>query len=178
MATVTKTYSELIDKPVIVYNFEVAEFHTYYVTDTGVLVHNSSKDKCSINTNQPKSSNEKDKLNYEIKPLDTDYRGTGITYRQALEEAFAKTGHAKEEFHVTKWARDLNGKSIPVEYETLNHTQVSMDIAHYSFDKNGVWNTGPDAPHIGWVIMDKKPKVVGHILIDHVPTGRDYAWSW
>ena len=39
-ATVTKTYGEQLDAPVIVYNFEVSEFHTYYVTDTGVLVHN------------------------------------------------------------------------------------------------------------------------------------------
>ena len=39
-ATVTKTYGEQLEQPVIVYNFEVSDFHTYYVTDTGVLVHN------------------------------------------------------------------------------------------------------------------------------------------
>ena len=29
------TYGEQLDEPVIVYNFEVSDFHTYYVTDTG-----------------------------------------------------------------------------------------------------------------------------------------------
>ena len=46
-ATITKTYGEQLDEPVIVYNFEVKDFHTYYVTDTGVLVHND--DKCNLN---------------------------------------------------------------------------------------------------------------------------------
>jgi len=32
-----------LDTPVLVYNFEVAEGHTYFVTDTGVLVHNGCK---------------------------------------------------------------------------------------------------------------------------------------
>jgi hypothetical protein len=44
-APVTDTYGEQLDEPVIVYNFEVSDFHTYYVTDTGVLVHNMSVDK-------------------------------------------------------------------------------------------------------------------------------------
>ena len=43
-ASVSDTYGEQLDEPVIVYNFEVQEFHTYYVTDTGVLVHNASVD--------------------------------------------------------------------------------------------------------------------------------------
>ena len=37
---------ELLESPVTVYNFEVEDFHTYYVGDTSVLVHN----KC---TNEP-----------------------------------------------------------------------------------------------------------------------------
>ena len=42
-ATITKTYGEQLAEPVIVYNFEVKDFHTYYVTNTGVLVHNANK---------------------------------------------------------------------------------------------------------------------------------------
>ena len=42
-ATITRTYGEQLEEPVIVYNFEVCDFHTYYVTDTGVLVHNANK---------------------------------------------------------------------------------------------------------------------------------------
>ncbi len=50
-ATVTKTYGEQLEQPVIVYNFEVSDFHTYYVTDTGVLVHNATLQSCSVDQN-------------------------------------------------------------------------------------------------------------------------------
>ena len=33
---------EILETPITVYNFEVAEFHTYYVTGSAILVHNSN----------------------------------------------------------------------------------------------------------------------------------------
>ena len=47
-ATITRTYGEQLDEPVIVYNFEVCDFHTYYVTKTGVLVHNANRVGCDV----------------------------------------------------------------------------------------------------------------------------------
>jgi len=38
---------EFLDDPVTVYNFEVADWHTYFVGDTGVLVHNANIQACS-----------------------------------------------------------------------------------------------------------------------------------
>lgn len=38
---VEKVQHEILESPVAVYNFQVADFHTYYVSDTGVLVHNT-----------------------------------------------------------------------------------------------------------------------------------------
>lgn len=35
-----------LDKPVTVYNFTVTDFHTYYVTDIGIWMHNT---KCNFN---------------------------------------------------------------------------------------------------------------------------------
>ena len=43
---ILKAELEELDEPVPVYNFEVEEFHTYYVSVTGVLVHN----KCEVVT--------------------------------------------------------------------------------------------------------------------------------
>ena len=40
---VEQVQHELLDAPVTVYNFQVEEYHTYYVTDAGVLVHNKCK---------------------------------------------------------------------------------------------------------------------------------------
>ena len=41
---VEKVQHEILEAPITVYNFQVADYHTYYVTDLGVLVHND----CSI----------------------------------------------------------------------------------------------------------------------------------
>ena len=43
---------EILSKPVIVYNFEVEDFHTYYVSALGVLVHNSCGGMNNIRTLQ------------------------------------------------------------------------------------------------------------------------------
>ena len=41
---VEKFNVELTDKPVMVYNFQVEDFHTYYAGGLGVLVHNAGKE--------------------------------------------------------------------------------------------------------------------------------------
>lgn len=38
---VEKVQHELLESPVKVYNFQVEDYHTYYVSDSGVLVHNT-----------------------------------------------------------------------------------------------------------------------------------------
>ncbi len=38
---VEKVQHEILEAPVTVYNFQVEDYHTYYVTDSGLLVHNS-----------------------------------------------------------------------------------------------------------------------------------------
>ena len=40
---VEQVQHELLEAPVKVYNFNVEDYHTYYVTDSGVLVHNSCR---------------------------------------------------------------------------------------------------------------------------------------
>ena len=40
-AVVENVQHEILERPIKVYNFEVEDFHTYYVGDTGVLVHNT-----------------------------------------------------------------------------------------------------------------------------------------
>ena len=40
---VEKVQHEILEAPIEVYNFQVEDYHTYYVTNTGVLVHNACK---------------------------------------------------------------------------------------------------------------------------------------
>ena len=42
---VEKVQHELLENPVKVYNFQVEDYHTYYVSESGVLVHNSCRPK-------------------------------------------------------------------------------------------------------------------------------------
>ncbi|MEC8009534.1 MAG: polymorphic toxin type 47 domain-containing protein [Pseudomonadota bacterium] len=133
------------------YNIEVADFHTYFVGESKVLVHN----ECSC------------KLRYEIKPQDKDWRGTGKTYKDALDDAFKETGLDKVGFEVTTWSKSKDGKSFPVEYRHKSGAEVNIDYPH---QKNG-----PDAPHVGWQTPGKRGNggaVRGHIILDEVPYGR------
>ena len=61
-APITKIFGEQLDEPVIVYNFEVSEFHTYYVTDTGVLVHNATLQGCKRGKDTEKNARELKKI--------------------------------------------------------------------------------------------------------------------
>ncbi len=40
---VEKVQHELLENPVKVYNFQVEDYHTYYVSESGVLVHNDCR---------------------------------------------------------------------------------------------------------------------------------------
>jgi RHS repeat-associated protein len=105
------------------------------------------------------------RIPYEMTPNDLDWRGTGKTYRDALSEAFKRTGVDEGQFTPEKWAPTAYGKDIPVEYKGPGGAEVSIDFAH---TKNG-----PDVPHVGWQSPGKGAnQQSGHILLDEVPAGR------
>ncbi|GAE91031.1 hypothetical protein JCM21531_4704 [Acetivibrio straminisolvens JCM 21531] len=84
-----------------------------------------------------------------------------------MEEAFKRTGVPKEKFEVTEWAKDVNGKSFPVEWRAKNGAEVNIDIGHTTH--------GPDVPHIGYQTGGKRNSggaIRGHILVDDVPINR------
>lgn len=45
---VEKVQHELLESPVKAYNFQVEDYHTYYVSDNGVLVHNSCSQRAAM----------------------------------------------------------------------------------------------------------------------------------
>jgi uncharacterized protein RhaS with RHS repeats len=103
---------------------------------------------------------------------DIDSRGTGKTYRDALDEAFKRTGIPRDQFEVTKWGKDQYGKSIPVEWQGPGGANVNMDIPSWNNVKpNGSLGEGPHAPHIGYQTPGK-PRTRGHIFVDLIPATR------
>ena len=63
---VEEVQHELLESPVKVYNFQVEDYHTYYVSDSGVLVHNT----CTKNHGNSLSTDKKTEL-YVLRDKDT-----------------------------------------------------------------------------------------------------------
>jgi|JI8StandDraft_1071087.scaffolds.fasta_scaffold156713_2 hypothetical protein len=104
---------------------------------------------------------------YKVKKdSDIDWRNSGKTFEDALQEAFKRTGVPKDQFSERKWAKDINGKSGVVEWRALGGAEVSIDAPHT--------NVGPDVFHIGFQSKGKgKDQTSGHIFLDCVPYFRD-----
>ena len=107
--------------------------------------------------------------NYKFKEgVDVDLRGKG-KYRDAIKDAFNKTGVPKENFEVTKWGKNKNGKSFPVEWRADNGAEVNIDLGH------SLHGDAPTVPHVGWQTGGKRANggvVRGHIFVDDVPYNR------
>ena len=99
---------------------------------------------------------------YPVKETDLDWRDSGKSFEEALEEAFRRTGIPKEQFVPKKWGKDINGKSGVVEWKGPRRSEVSVDAPH-EID-------GPDVFHIGFKALDADDqKIRGHIFLDCVP---------
>ena len=105
-ARISGVYGEKLDEAVVVYNFEVEEFHTYYVTDTGILVHNANKvGGCGVTGN--KSGSDSNKL----------YWGSWDEYEHIILDGqeYAKIGDRLYSWHAVERmqpSRNLFGSNV------------------------------------------------------------------
>ena len=74
---VEKVQHEILEAPVTVYNFQVEDYHTYYVTDTGILVHN----KCGMTNREATSA--ANSLGYSKVPNATSHGNAVFTNPKA-----------------------------------------------------------------------------------------------
>ena len=81
---IERVQHELLETPVTVYNFEVEEFHTYYVSDSAILVHNACGE-----LSMPKSPNKLTK---------------NLAKKVAEKAGYAKVEDFKESILVSKQA--------------------------------------------------------------------------
>ena len=73
---VEKVQHELLGSPVKVYNFQVEDYHTYYVSESGVLVHNTCGSKNSTTEwDIHKYSKGQVKTTYNGKPMTAQFDG-------------------------------------------------------------------------------------------------------
>ncbi len=133
------------------YNLTVANDHTYFVGYSKAWVHN-----CYV---PPRGAGD-----WKFNPAkDLDWRGQGRTHRDALDEAFRRTGVPRGDFAPTKWGYNEFGKSFPTEYRAPGGAEVNIDLPHSL--------NGPAEPHVGFQLPGK-PRSRGHIILDGVPYNR------
>ncbi len=117
--TVEKTKHVALDTPVTVYNFEVEDFHTYYVSEQKVLVHNTCA-ATAKNTQVAKSSNNVQRV----------YRGdrSSMTPEKVFTNGFKPKGTGNDLLaHTTS-------NTTPGNFVS---TSKSRDIAEEFAGKNG-----------------------------------------
>ena len=102
---------EYLDSPIKVYNFEVEDWHTYFVSEHDVFVHNS----CGDNTYDP----DQGALDQLGKELETDFKRTGNVISR--DEALI----------IDSWAKEYN---VPQHHGVLDgsgsHWSVGLDHTH------------------------------------------------
>ena len=100
---------ELLESPITVYNFEVADFHTYYVTESQVLVHNANCNK--MGTPKGNMTGDHDRQNKQVRDalnaigqntpenkriLHDAIHGLGYGYQEILNEAIYLFGDKRK----------------------------------------------------------------------------------
>ena len=119
---------ELTDKPTKVYNFQVEDFHTYHVSEFGLLVHNAGgyerSQKYSNNWSDESLSKTVDKIAPESKPV--------------------KTSSGKEIYNNPKTGKqvvyDTDGNYFRIEDTTLTGKRVYTDINGNQIPNNKIVN--------------------------------------
>ena len=108
---VEKVQHELLEEPVAVYNFQVEDYHTYYVACTGVLVHNAN---CGPEFNQDQR---------DLVSMAKEYKRTGISKADAdaLWELTEYTGLDKiTNCHAPKFDRYMGGKQLHLKINGMH----------------------------------------------------------
>ncbi len=117
---------------------------------------------------------------WEFKPdVDLDWRNApGDEYqnlRNALDEAFNRTGVPKDAFSPTKWGRDKYGKSFPTEYRTEKGEPYSGAEVNIDDPQLVPVGNGPADQHVGYQTPGKRNQEGndrGHIILPEVPVSR------
>lgn len=115
---------EILEEPIKVYNFEVEEFHTYYVGDSGVLVHNA----CAVKKGTTKKNPLK-KLKYSSKVKRQMQTGDYHSFPKSVD-AFGADG---------KITTIIGGDKIPrTKIEIAGRYRGKKGVFQYIIERDGV----------------------------------------
>ena len=110
---------ELLESPITVYNFEVEDFHTYYVGDTSVLVHNKCNNECLSPENRV---------------------GTGSPENNGTPNGtFTKVTDSGEVYSFTRYNADSQ-PVVRIDFMGRPHAGVLPHIHVYGYNESGQRN--------------------------------------
>ncbi|MCL2860923.1 MAG: polymorphic toxin-type HINT domain-containing protein, partial [Firmicutes bacterium] len=104
------------EKPQTTYNFEVADFHTYFVGEQSVCVHNNGP--CQTPTSQLKHTNGKILYNSDFRKLKSEIMSDGIRETVKITEVNGSK-YIVDGNHRVAIAKKLGMKTVPTEMVNL-----------------------------------------------------------
>lgn len=126
--TVEKVQHEILETPITVYNFEVADFHTYYVGKNSVLVHNTCGGNSSSKTALPKNGT---KVNSSVAlDMADDFLGPG--YTEVSPSRFVSADGFRQVRMANADVLGLHGGGPHINFDRLYPNYKSVHI--YIFD--------------------------------------------
>ena len=126
--TVEKVQHEILEAPITVYNFEVADFHTYYVGKSSVLVHNTCGGNSSSKTAFPKNGT---KVNSSVAlDMADDFLGAG--YTEVSPSRFVSADGFRQVRMANADILGLHGGGPHINFDRLYPSYKSVHI--YIFD--------------------------------------------
>ena len=129
VVVIEKVQHEILEKPITVYNFEVEDFHTYFVGHSSVLVHNTCSAILPPNGSRMRTS---DALN-----LAENYLGPG--YKEASLGRFVSADGLRQVRMGSKDILGLHGGGPHINFEALapnaiNRMQIVTNTHIYIYD--------------------------------------------
>ena len=137
LVTVEWVQHEILESPIKVYNFEVEDFHTYFVGENGIFVHNGCGDEIPWSSKEVKSGAE---------DLEKGALSVTVTNRSQAEELFLGMYQGDGYVNTSGWS----SKEVSNFYGSRGGTYHWDD----TFDSNGVLqfhsDKNPDSktPHL------------------------------
>ncbi len=118
---VERVQHEILEAPILVYNFQVEDFHTYYVSNAGVLVHNacgkplkvydSVKQSPDYNSDFQKAPNGTKKVNIKNTSLHSELNQYGRGWKKVYSDGYLWGNQASLHYF-----QDISGKVFGIKY--------------------------------------------------------------
>lgn len=145
LVTVEWIDHEILESPIKVYNFEVEDFHTYFVGESGILVHNGKRCTTS-NTSNSTQYDEYDIVPYNNKKYPTPgyekHHGImdkwasenihGYTKNNAPTILLSDTNHGKTKGVYNTWKAEKFGTN-PVDWKNVSSAEI-RELSEKMFD--------------------------------------------